>query len=101
MDRSFIKTESESDFGDELLRICSTKQKKAEVEAFIRIHGYSLSQACEVVCLSEEEFLRSPPVPQSRIRYLPTPSQIQRLCWHLLDARDADDGRASQKCSPT
>lgn len=90
-----VKSESESSFGDELLRICSTKQKKAEVEAFIRIHGYSLSQACEVVCLSEEEFLRSPPVPQSRIRYLPTPSQIKGLCWHLLDARDAGDGRAS------
>lgn len=85
-----LKTESESGFGGEYLWICSTKQKKAEVEALMRLHGYSLERACEIACLNQSEFVKSPPVPQSRIKYLPTPEQIRSQCRKLLNERKAD-----------
>lgn len=90
MHSNTLKTESESGFGGEYLWICSTKQKKAEVEALTRLHGYSLAKACDIVCLSQDEFIRSPPVPQSRIKYLPTPEQIRAQCRKLLNERKAD-----------
>ena len=90
MHLSTLKTESESEFGGDFLWFCSTKQKKAEVEALMRLHEYSLAKACEVACLSQIEFLRSPPVPQSRINYLPTPEQIKALCRKILNERKAD-----------
>jgi hypothetical protein len=56
--------------------LSSKRQKKAEVEALMRCHGLTLEQACELVCYEPEEYLRSPPPDQSRIKYLPLPDQI-------------------------
>lgn len=91
-----IKHESDSDFGDEKLFICSTKQKRAEAEALIRLHGYSVKKACDLVCISVDEYRRSPPVPQSRIQHLPTPEQIREMCETLLALRRLNETRRQQ-----
>lgn len=87
------KNESDSDFGDEKLFICSTKQKRAEAEALVRLHGYSVKKACDIVCLSVEDYRKSKPVPQSRIEHLPTPEQIQEMCETLLAMRRLNEFR--------
>lgn len=69
--------------------LSSTNQKRSEVEAFIRLHDYSIEEACEVVCMTPEEYLEAPPSPQSRISYLPTPEQIADMAEECRRNRES------------
>lgn len=69
--------------------LSSDNQKRSEVEAFIRLHNYSLIEACELVCMTPEEYLEATPSPQSRISYLPTPEQIARLAGECRERRES------------
>lgn len=51
--------------------------KIAEVEALMRLYGYSLAAACELVCLDPAEYR---PTRGSSVNYLPTPKIIRSEC---------------------
>lgn len=70
--------------------LSSTNQKRSEVEALMRLHQYSLSDACEVVSMTTEEYLEAPPSPQSRISYLPTPEQIAEMAEECRRNRESE-----------
>lgn len=69
----------------------STNSKRSEVEAFIRLHGYTTEEACSIVELDLEEYKTSLISPQSRISYLPTPEQIRELCVEIRANRPIED----------
>jgi len=70
----------------------SGRQKKSEVEALMRCHGISLEKACEIVWLDPKDYLKSPPLEQSRIGYLPSPEEIARVSESLRLARPEFSG---------
>ena len=53
----------------------STRQKSTEAEALQRLHGMTLREACELVCLPLRMY-RGADVP---LDWLPTPNEIERL----------------------
>ncbi|MCD0463604.1 hypothetical protein [Roseiconus lacunae] len=53
----------------------STRQKSTEVEAFQRLHGMELQDACELVCLAPELY-RGADTP---LDWLPSPSEIELM----------------------
>ncbi|MCP4886402.1 MAG: hypothetical protein GY904_07290 [Planctomycetaceae bacterium] len=62
-------------------RLSTLFMRRCEVEAFVRLHGLSVKEACELTGLDIDDwndgFL---PRPQSRITHLPLPSEIEELC---------------------
>lgn len=66
----------------------SLNEKRAEIEALVRIHGYTLERSCELAGLEMEKYLKEKPIgKQSVIKYLPTPDQIERECERLRRSR--------------
>ena len=68
----------------------STNSKRSEAEAFVRLHGYTVEEACELVELSLEEYHAAKISPQSRIDYLPTPEMIKQMCAEIRANRPVD-----------
>ena len=84
---SFIKmNEYETDPGP----FSSDNMKRSEVEAFIRLHNLSIEDACDLACMTPEEYNQTPPSPQSRISYLPLPHQIREMCDKIRADRDVE-----------
>ena len=69
----------------------STNSKRSEAEAFVRLHGYTVEDACALVELSLEEYHAATISPQSRIKYLPTPDMIKELCAEIRANRPIED----------
>ena len=57
----------------------STRQKSTEAEALQRIHGMTLREACDLVCLPLGEY-RGADVP---LDWLPSPIEIERMVQPL------------------
>ncbi|MEO1527081.1 MAG: hypothetical protein AAFX06_16705 [Planctomycetota bacterium] len=53
----------------------STRQKSTEAEALQRLHGMSLRDACELVCLPPTQY-RGADVP---LDWLPSPAEIEAM----------------------
>lgn len=68
----------------------SVNSKRSEAEAFVRLHGYTIEQACELVELSVEEYHAAKISPQSKIDYLPTPEMIKEMCAEIRANRPVD-----------
>lgn len=84
-----------------IISLSSENQKRYEAEAFIRLHGYSMEDACELVCISVEDYLSVPISPQSKLDYLPTPEMIAELCEEIRsrDTPEIDALRAGGCCT--
>jgi hypothetical protein len=71
--------------------LSSANSKRSEVEALMRLHGYTFQQAFDLVNLTEEEFYSSNISPQSKIEYLPTPEMIKEMCEEIRANRPIQD----------
>lgn len=70
--------------------LSSVTQKRVEAEALIRIHGMSVEEACDIVCLHAEEYRKNCEVQlggKSSIKHLPTPEQVWTLAADLRRSR--------------
>ena len=70
--------------------LSSENGKRSEAEAFVRLHGYTIEAACELVCMSVEDYHKSSISPQSMISYLPTPEMIADMCAEIRKNRPQD-----------
>ena len=68
----------------------SVNSKRSEAEAFVRLHSYTVEEACKLVELSIEEYNAAKISPQSKIDYLPTPEQIKQMCAEIRANRPAE-----------
>ncbi|TWU39155.1 hypothetical protein Q31b_42400 [Novipirellula aureliae] len=70
----------------------TTRMKSAEVDALMRLHGWSFDDACQLVALHPHHYAAG----ETPLQWLPTPTDIERSTLQM-QAGEINCGRNSQK----